>query len=110
MSQSTSTWPEFTAPTMQDASKREDSLYFILNSALRDKVRSGIRKWKKYLWLLLNALKRLPPSPVVAVFRGCAKTPSQLGLKLERGFEFTWSGLSSTATTIEVMKAFLGTA
>ena len=43
------------------------------------------------------------------VFRGCKKSPDDLGIELTKGFEFTWSSFCSTATTHQgVMQTFLG--
>ena len=87
---------------------RETSLYYVLNLALRNKVRAAVRPWRDYIWLLLHALRKLPPSTEVTVFRGCKKSPVDLGLELTKDFEFTWSSFSSTATTQGVMQTFVG--
>ena len=87
---------------------RETSLYYVLNLALRNKVRAAVRPWRDYIWLLLHALRKLPPSTEVIVFRGCKKSPDELGLELTKDFEFTWSSFTSTATTQGVMQTFLG--
>eukprot|EP00966_Prymnesium_polylepis_P199099 4613743-Prymnesium_polylepis.1 len=42
------------------------------------------------------------------VFRGCKQTPADVGLELVAGFDFTWAGFSSTATTQDVMSTFVG--
>ena len=90
---------------------RETSLYYVMNAALRSKQRAEVRPWRDFIWLLLHALRKLPPVPALpVVFRGCTKAPSELGLELEAGFEVTWAGFSSTATTIEVMSTFVGKA
>ena len=87
---------------------RETSLYYVLNLALRNQMRHLVRPWRDYVWLLLHALRELPPSTDVFVFRGCKTTPADLGLELTKGFEFTWSAFSSTATTQGVMQTFVG--
>lgn len=87
---------------------RETSLYYVLNLALRNQMRHVVRPWRDYVWLLLHALRELPPSTEVIVFRGCKTTPADLGLELTKGFEFTWSAFSSTATTQGVMQTFVG--
>ena len=87
---------------------REASLYFILNLAMRNKVRAAVHPWRDYIWLLLHALRKLPPSTEATVFRGCKKSPGDLGIELTKGFDFTWSSFSSTATTQGVMQTFLG--
>ena len=93
--------------TMEEIT-RETSLYFVLNLALRNKVRAAVRPWRDYIWLLLHALRKLPPSTEVTVFRGCKKSPVDLGIELTKDFEFTWSSFSSTATTQGVMQTFVG--
>eukprot|EP00900_Chrysochromulina_parva_P000078 jgi/Chrpa1/10070/Chrysochromulina_OHIO_Genome00017192-RA len=87
---------------------RETSLYYVLNLALRNKVRAAVHLWRDYIWLLLHALRKLPPSTEATVFRGCKKSPADLGIELIKDFEFTWSSFSSTATTQGVMQTFLG--
>ena len=87
---------------------RETSLYYALNLALRNQMRHVVRPWRDYVWLLLHALRELPPSTEVTVFRGCKTTPADLGLELTKGFEFTWSAFTSTATTQGVMQTFVG--
>jgi hypothetical protein len=87
---------------------RETSLYYVLNLALRNKVRAAVTLWRDYIWLLLHALRKLPPSTEATVFRGCKKSPADLGIELSKGFEFTWSSFTSTATTQGVMQTFLG--
>ena len=87
---------------------RETSLYYVLNLALRNKVRAAVHPWRDYIWLLLHALRKLPPSTEATVFRGCKKSPADLGIELTKDFEFTWSSFSSTATTQGVMQTFVG--
>ena len=88
---------------------REDSLYYAMNAALRAKHRGEVRPWRDYIWLLLHALKKLPPVSKSVVFRGCRQSPADLNLELTDGFDFTWSSFSSTATTQGVMETFVGT-
>jgi hypothetical protein len=87
---------------------REESLYYALNLALRNQMRTAIRPWRDYVWLLLHSLRELPPAAEMMVFRGCKTTPADLGLELTKGFDFTWSSFSSTATTQGVMQTFVG--
>ena len=87
---------------------RENSLYYALNLALRNQLRKAVRPWRDYIWLLLHALRKLPPATATIVFRGCTNSPDELGLELTAGFDFTWSSFSSTATTQDVMQSFVG--
>ena len=67
---------------------RETSLYYVLNLALRNKERAAVTLWRDYIWLLLHALRKLPPSTEATVFRGCRRSPADLGIELTKGFEF----------------------
>ena len=87
---------------------RETSLYSVLNLAMRNTERATVQPWRDYIWLLLHALRKLPPSTEAIVFRGCKKSPADLRIELTKDFEFTWSSFSSTATTQGVMQTFLG--
>ena len=92
--------------TMEDDPK-QNSPYFMMNKALRDKDRKAALPWRDYIWLLLHALKLLPPSRESVVFRGCkGKSMSELGLQVKPGKEVVWSGFSSTARTVDVMNTF----
>jgi hypothetical protein len=87
---------------------REQSPYYLMNAALRDKVRSKVRPWRDYIWLLLHAMRMLPPATELMVYRGMKQVASSLPEDYSDGEEFVWSGFSSTASTISVMKTFLG--
>lgn len=89
---------------------RERSPYYMMNEALRDHSCSEIAVWRDYIWLLLHALKKLPPSPVRQVVRGCKRPVSDLGSQGMQGARVTWSAFSSTATTVDVLSddSFLG--
>ena len=94
--------------TLEDIPQK-NSPYFIVNKALRAKVRVDVKLWRDYIWLLLNALKLLPVAPNTMVFRGMKVGAETLGEDYNKGEEFVWSGFSSTATTVDVMKTFMGT-
>ena len=68
-----------------------------MNAALRQRDRRQVEPWRGYIWLLLNALKKLPVFEVSTVVRGCMKSPEEVGLRLVKGRKITWSGFSSTA-------------
>ena len=67
-----------------------------------------MKPWRDFIWLLVNALRKLPPVDPGDVFRGCKMAPSELNLELDVGFEFTWSAFSSTATKLATMQQFVG--
>lgn len=88
---------------------RDASLYFRMNKALRAKDRNTIKPWRDYIWLLMNSLKKVPPSKIRSVNRGCKGTLQTLNMNdLSAGDDFSWSAFSSVTTTVEVMKTFLG--
>ena len=94
---------------------RELSLYFMLNAALRSMERAEVRPWRDFIWLLMHALRKLPVASELTAYRGAKCTPTDLHLDMDpatglpaRGFEFTWSGFSSTACTQGVMSSFVG--
>ena len=72
-----------------------------MNAALREKNRQAVRPWRDFVWLLLHALRKLPPSRARVVYRAMP------GVVLAEGAELQWSAFSSTATKVDVMKAFL---
>ena len=82
---------------------RELSPYYVMNAALREKNRQAVRPWRDFVWLLLHALRKLPPSKARVVYRGMA------GSVLAEGAELQWSAFSSTATKVDVMEDFLDT-
>jgi hypothetical protein len=79
-----------------------------MNECLREKDRGKLKPWRHYIWLLMNALREVPPSDVLTVIRGCKRHASILGGQCIKGEEFVWSAFSSTATTVDVMQTFLG--
>ena len=83
--------------TMEDM-PRERSPYYVMK-----KNRQAVRPWRDFVWLLLRALRKLPPSKARVVYRGMA------GSVLEEGDELQWSAFSSTATKVDVMEVFLAT-
>ncbi|EOD31860.1 hypothetical protein EMIHUDRAFT_231296 [Emiliania huxleyi CCMP1516] len=88
--------------TMEDM-PRERSPYYVMNAALREQNRQAVRPWRDFVWLLLHALRKLPPSKARMVYRGMA------GSELAAGAELQWSAFSSTATKVDVMEVFLAT-
>ena len=93
--------------TMEDI-PRERSPYYVMNAALREKNRQVVKPWRDFVWLMLHALRKLPPSKARIVVRGSRGTASQLGISsLTEGTEVQWSAFSSTATKVDVMAIFL---
>ena len=44
---------------------REESLYYLMNEALRGKNRAGVRVWRDFIWLLLHAMCKIESPPGV---------------------------------------------
>ena len=95
--------------TMEET-PREQSLYYLMNQALRSMDRGGVREWRDFIWLLLHAMKKIPIPEERSVYRGLKFEPGYAGKKpnLTVGHEVMWSAFSSTATTINVMQDFVG--
>jgi hypothetical protein len=91
-----------------DFPAREESPYFLMNKALQSKRRESVKPWRRYLWLLLHALRDIPPSDVKSVSRGFKKPASELGVQTTKGEEIIWHAVTSTTIEIEVMQEFLG--
>lgn len=86
----------------------EHSLYFRLNSELRLQDRKGLKPWRAFIWLMLHALKKLPPCEETVVHRACAgMSLADMGLTFGEKKTVTWSGFSSTAVRVEALKDFL---
>ena len=65
-----------------ETTPRAISPCYSMNAALRGTVREAVQPWRDYIWLLLHALRKLPPINVQMVMRGCMGSPQQLGLDL----------------------------
>jgi len=78
----------------------EESVYFILNAALRSKQRSLILPWFPYLRLLTHTLLQLTPYSS-QVWRGVKE---DLSNNYPVGKEFTWWGFTSCTTDIGVLE------
>jgi hypothetical protein len=86
-------------------------VYFMVNAALRTENREAVRPWRDYIWLLLNALRKLPPVAIdTHLYRGMKVGLTDLGEAYVKGSEFQWAGFSSTSLNVDVMQAedFLG--
>mmetsp|Transcript_91616 Transcript_91616/g.144838 ORF Transcript_91616/g.144838 Transcript_91616/m.144838 type:complete len:942 (+) Transcript_91616:2-2827(+) len=92
-----------------ECNPREGSVYYAMNKALRNKNREAVKSWRNYIWYFLHALKKIPPSKVMTLYRGSKCKLADMGLDLDKGDDFTWSAFSSAATTVDVMNQFLGT-
>ncbi|CAF3946606.1 unnamed protein product [Rotaria sordida] len=68
-----------------------NSLYYILNSTLRNEDRASLKPWFLYLKLILTALSRLPTISLT-VYRGVVLPNSD---QYQQGNNFVWWGFSS---------------
>jgi TPR repeat protein len=84
-----------------------NSLYTVLNSQLRQRNRSCVRPFLKYVWLLLKGLTRCPASSVKMVYRGM-KGKDVSGW-YQNGKEFEWHQFSSCSSSIDIQSKFTGT-
>lgn len=83
--------------------KKESSLYHILNSALREKNREVVRPFLKYLRLLFSALSHLPKYDKTAtVWRGIPN--KDLSKDYSRGKKIIWWAFTSTTTNLDVLE------
>jgi Calponin homology (CH) domain/NAD:arginine ADP-ribosyltransferase len=93
---------------------KEESVYHLVNAALRSEDRTVLKPWVPYVWLLCNALHKLPESPSTIVYRG-VRLPLPDGNYLPesmitKGKEFCLSAFTSTTLDLETLNstAFLG--
>ena len=81
----------------------EQSLYRVLNQALRDENRQTIIPWFGYLKLLDTALEKLP-TYTGNTWRGIC---SDISTNFAKGQALTWWGVTSCSTSVDVVKSFL---
>jgi len=90
----------------RESNPRENSLYFIINKALREQDRSSLKPFFPYLHLLLNAMCKLPKcSPGTVLWRGVEKNISSNYVK---GKKIIWWGFSSCTKNMQALDSFLG--
>jgi hypothetical protein len=83
-------------------------VYAIVNSALRAKNRDLVKPWRHFIWLLLHALKKLPPVTKPMLYRGIKITLDELGPKYKKSCTFQLGSFTSTTSSVDVMNTFLG--
>ncbi|CAF4191791.1 unnamed protein product, partial [Adineta steineri] len=82
----------------------EQSLYRVLNGLLRINDRTVLVPWHGYMKLFDNALKKLP-SNHMNVWRGVNVDISK---NFKEGEELTWWNITSSSSSVKVVKQFLG--
>ena len=80
--------------------KPNESLYSMLNSALKMTDRKNLERYYKYLKLLLTALAKIPCVPQQIVWRGVTKN---LSVDFPPGTVVTWWAFSSCTTSMTVL-------
>ncbi|CAF1016231.1 unnamed protein product [Rotaria sordida] len=82
----------------------KNSLYQVMNRALRAEDRSSLKPWFGYLKLFDTAVQKLP---IVRknLWRGVA---TDIAKNFKKGDEFTWWTISSCSTSVNMIKDFLG--
>ena len=90
-----------------DSANRTDSLYAIMNRALRNSDRSQVKWMKKFIFLLMHALRSCPKSKAKTLHRGVAL---DLRREYSAGRIVTWHQASSCTGSIDVLSnpMFLG--
>ncbi|KAH3758386.1 sel1 repeat family protein [Pelomyxa schiedti] len=87
----------------------EDNPYFRLNRTLFQRNTLELRRWRGYIYMLLKALRSLPPfiPPGKALFRGITKKVQVDDTHYHPGNTITWHTLCSTSLEMQVTKQFL---
>ena len=81
----------------------------MMNGVLRAQDRDLVKPWKHYIYLLLKALRKIPPADDHGVYRGMRDTTlSDLGRHYERGQTFQLASFTSTTASLGVMNRFVG--
>ena len=88
--------------------KPHRSLYSQLNHTLKWCPRSELLPFYKYLKLFLTALVKIPPLPMLTVWRGVTKNMND---QFQRGTQVTWWSFSSCTRELSVLEnqMYLGT-
>ena len=90
-----------------DAERNADSVYSLLNAALRSEDRSKVKVFKNFIWLLMTALRLCPKPESKVLHRGVR---ADLSAQYEDNRIITWFQISSCTSTIDVLEnpIFLG--
>jgi len=85
---------------------RENSLYILLNNALRAEDHEKLKTWHPYLKLFISSLEKLP-TITQTIYRG---VKMDLSAQYPQGKTFVWWGFSSCTTSVQVLQSdqFLG--
>jgi hypothetical protein len=85
---------------------RSESLYFVMNEALRTADRKKIEPFFPFMKLLFTAISKLPTyiSPSLSLWRG---VNADISKNYKKGKKYIWWGFSSCTTDMEIMRQFL---
>jgi hypothetical protein len=90
-----------------DAERNVDSVYSLLNAALRSEDRSKVKSIKNIIWLFITALRLCPKPDCKVLHRGVR---ADLSAQYENNRIITWHQISSCTSLVEVLEnpLFLG--
>jgi hypothetical protein len=81
----------------------------LLNEQLRTQDRRAVLPWRDYIWLLLHAMRKLPPVPThELLYRGVKLSHAALGMNFQKGRCFELAGFTSTTSNLSAMQEFGG--
>ena len=80
---------------------RGTSVFAALNEALRSKVRARCAPFRRYIWMLMHAMREAPAFDGATIFRGVRE---DLRATYKKGRTVTWSGFSSCTSSLEVLQ------
>jgi TPR repeat protein len=78
------------------------SVFEALNEALRSKVRAKCALFRRYIWMMMHAMREAPAFEGATVYRGVRE---DLRTTYKKGRTVTWHGFSSCTTSIEVLQS-----
>ena len=80
---------------------RGASVFAALNEALRSKVRAECVPFRRYIWMLMHAMREAPAFDGATIFRGVRE---DLRATYKKGRTVTWSGFSSCTSSLEALQ------
>ncbi|NDC43241.1 MAG: hypothetical protein EBZ77_17120, partial [Chitinophagia bacterium] len=81
---------------------RGTSVFEALNEALRSKLRSKCAPFRRYIWMLMHAMREAPAFEGPTVYRGVRE---DLRSTYKKGRTVTWHGFSSCTSSLEVLQS-----
>ena len=84
---------------------RGPSVFAALNEALRSKVRAKCAPFRRYIWMLMHAMREAPAFEGPTVYRGVREDREDLRPTYKKGRTVTWHGFSSCTSSLEVLQS-----